>query len=115
MQYKMILLLFMTLFALQGFSQAPEKSDHPLLDKYYPRAENKSDTPKAVVAKPAPEYKPAPDTNPIPLPKPAAAAVTTPSTVNPTAIAPEPIIKPQAKIHLRLSAQPHLLLPHQQI
>jgi len=40
MQNKLIplLLLLTVFFSLQGFSQAAEPSEHPLLDKYYPRA-----------------------------------------------------------------------------
>lgn len=34
-----LLSIFIVLFSLHGFSQATEKSDHPLLDKYYPRAQ----------------------------------------------------------------------------
>jgi len=95
MQHKMIkLLLIMTLFALQGFSQAPDKSDHPLLDKYYPRAQKTVDTAKA---KPAPEFAPAPETNPIPVAKPAATATTAPAIVKPATNVPEPIIKPLAE------------------
>jgi hypothetical protein len=61
MQHKIIklTLTFVLLFSLQGFSQATEKSEHPLLDKYYPR---NTDTPKAVTTQinPVPETKPAP-------------------------------------------------------
>ena len=34
-----LLLILTVLFSLHGFSQTTEKSDHPLLDKYYPRAQ----------------------------------------------------------------------------
>ncbi len=34
-----MLSIFTALFSLHGFSQAAEPSEHPLLDKYYPRAE----------------------------------------------------------------------------
>ena len=49
MQNKMIplLLILTVLFSLHGFSQTTEKSDNPLLDKYYPRAQV-VDTNKAV-------------------------------------------------------------------
>ena len=33
------LLILILLFSLHGFSQATETSEHPLLDKYYPRAQ----------------------------------------------------------------------------
>jgi hypothetical protein len=42
-----LLLILTVLFSLQGFSQATEPSEHPLLDKYYPRAQV-VDTNKAV-------------------------------------------------------------------
>lgn len=61
MQHKIIklTLTFVLLFSLQGFSQVTEKSEHPLLDKYYPRNTN---TPKAATTQinPEPETKPAP-------------------------------------------------------
>ena len=34
-----LLSIFIVFFSLHGFSQATEKSEHPLLDKYYPRAQ----------------------------------------------------------------------------
>lgn len=34
-----LLSIFTVLFSLHGFSQDTEKSEHPLLDKYYPRAQ----------------------------------------------------------------------------
>ncbi len=44
--------------SLQGFSQTAEKSEHPLLDKYYPQ--KAPDTTKAVTTQthPAPELRP---------------------------------------------------------
>ena len=44
---KVLLVIFVLLFSLQGFSQTAEKSLHPLLDKYYPQIQN-TDTGKAV-------------------------------------------------------------------
>ncbi len=43
---------FLVLFSLQSYSQTTEASKHPLLDKYYPRAED--DTTATIVTKPAP-------------------------------------------------------------
>ncbi len=34
-----LLSIFTVLFSLHGFSQATERTEHPLLDKYYPRAQ----------------------------------------------------------------------------
>lgn len=46
--------IFVVLFCLHGFSQTPQESTHPLLDKYYPRP--KVDTPETVIIqRPAPE------------------------------------------------------------
>jgi hypothetical protein len=55
-----LLVIFVLLFSLQGFSQTAEKSLHPLLDKYYPRPEP-TDTNRAVSTqiKPVSETKPA--------------------------------------------------------
>lgn len=57
---KVLLVIFVLLFSLQGFSQTAEKSLHPLLDKYYPRPEA-IDTNRIVSTqiKPVPETKPA--------------------------------------------------------
>ena len=79
MQHKIIklTLTFVILFSLQGFSQATEKSEHPLLDKYYPR---NTDTPKTVITQinPEPETKPAPTITSTVVPAaPMAPAVTT--------------------------------------
>ncbi len=48
---------FTALFSYHSYSQTTKDTDHPLLDKYYPRA--KVDTPKAVIA----ETKPLPQIN----------------------------------------------------
>ena len=57
---KLLLVIFVLSFSLQGFSQTAEKSLHPLLDKYYPRPEA-IDTNRAVSNQinPVPETKPA--------------------------------------------------------
>jgi len=59
---KVLLVIFVLLFSLQGFSQTAEKSLHPLLDKYYPRPEA-VDTNRTVSTQinPVPEAKPATD------------------------------------------------------
>lgn len=69
------------LFSLQGFSQTPEKSEHPLLDKYYPQQQKFIDTNKTM----ATQIKPISQTN------------TPPAT--PTVIAPKvPVINPAATV-----------------
>ena len=88
MQNKVLKLsvIFLVLFSLRGFAQDTEKSEHPLLDKYYPQ-KKAVDTNKAIstqinpvtAAKPLPENKlapvarPAPDTKVISDTKPAPA------------------------------------------
>jgi outer membrane biosynthesis protein TonB len=73
MQNKVLKLLvtFLVLFSLQGFSQTPEKSKHPLLDKYYPKKQS-ADTNTTVTTqtKPVPEIKPVAETKPMPEVKP---------------------------------------------
>jgi hypothetical protein len=66
MQIKMIKLFvaFVILFSSQGFSQAAEKSAHPLLDKYYPQQQR--DTTKNI----APQINPEPVTENLPQTKP---------------------------------------------
>src|SRR4029079_10596746 len=51
MQNKLVklLIIFILLFSFRGVAQTTEKSKHPLLDKYYPRAEN-TDTGKAITS-----------------------------------------------------------------
>jgi hypothetical protein len=84
MQNKIIKLLvtFILLFSLRSFSQTPEKSKHPLLDKYYPQIQN-TDTGKAVTTqiKPVPETKPAPPLTTTTIP-----AVTTAPAVTTTTV-----------------------------
>ena len=60
---RVILAVFFISFSIQGFSQDTEKSEHPLLDKYYPQAQKpKPDTNKAITNQIKPDYqiKPAP-------------------------------------------------------
>ncbi|MDQ2718380.1 MAG: hypothetical protein M3Z26_01275 [Bacteroidota bacterium] len=96
MQHKIIKLAiaFFVLFSFQGFSQAPEKSDHPLLDKYYPQKQNVNTT-KAEVNQINPisqtkpiETKPAPVATITPVP----AATTTTATATPVPVAALPTI-----------------------
>ena len=64
MQNKMtgLFFMFVTLFSLQGFSQNTDKSEHPLLDKYYPQAQKpNTDTNKAITT----QIKPATQTKPV--------------------------------------------------
>jgi len=88
MQYKISLLLvtLIVLFSLQDFAQTTPKSEHPLLDKYYPRP--KADTPKTVATpiKSVPETKPAPAVVTVP-------AVTAPAVVtSPAAVVTAPVV-----------------------
>ncbi|MEO7120501.1 MAG: hypothetical protein ABIY62_05360 [Ginsengibacter sp.] len=90
MPYKIIKRLAVTcllLFSLQGFSQTPDKSEHPLLDKYYPQQQKFIDTNKTM----AKQIKPISQTNTLP----ATATVTTPKApvVNPAATV-APVVKP---------------------
>jgi hypothetical protein len=65
--------ILVLLFSLEGFSQTPEESKHPLLDKYYPQLN--ADTSKAVTTqiRPMPGTKSAPPvtTTTVPAVKPA--------------------------------------------
>ncbi|MDQ6845442.1 MAG: hypothetical protein M3Z92_14005 [Bacteroidota bacterium] len=65
MQHKILKLFipFIMLFSLQGYSQTTKESKHPLLDKYYPRAEK--DTNKATKASPVPEIYQVPQAQPV--------------------------------------------------
>src|ERR1019366_4440155 len=53
------LIIFVVLFSIEGFSQTTEKSEHPLLDKYYPQKQH-DDTNKTIAnqIKPMPQTKP---------------------------------------------------------
>ena len=66
-----ILAVFFLSFSLPGFSQDTEKSEHPLLDKYYPQAQKpKPDTNKAITNQIQQVYqvKPAPSASNISSP-----------------------------------------------
>lgn len=47
---RIFFIVFLSLFFSRAFSQATDKSEHPLLDKYYPQP--KKDTPKTVLNAP---------------------------------------------------------------
>jgi hypothetical protein len=59
-----LLIIFVVLFSIQGFSQTTEKSEHPLLDKYYPQKQH-DDTNKTIAnqIKPVFQTKPPSVTN----------------------------------------------------
>lgn len=113
MQNKIITLLisFVVLFSLQGFSQTPEKSKHPLLDKYYPQKQNTDTNKTAITAtKPVPETNTAPPvaTTPVVTTTPAPAvitttvpAVTTTTTVitSPAAVTATPAVTPAPAVN----------------
>lgn len=67
-----LLVTFVVLFSLGGFSQTTENSTHPLLDKYYPQKKS-VDTNKTVTTQinPVPVTNPMPVTKPVPVTKPA--------------------------------------------
>lgn len=105
MQNKIIklLVIFVVLFSLQGFSQTTEKSSHPLLDKYYPRKQN-IDTNKTVptqvnpipetTTSPAITTQPAAITTTVPAEtKIPAISTTTPLTTNPI-VTTNPVVTP---------------------
>ena len=50
--------VFLSLFSLAGFSQAPEKSNHPLLDKYYPRQQADTSANSVTETNPTPQFNP---------------------------------------------------------
>jgi cytoskeletal protein RodZ len=93
MQNKIITLLisFVVLFSLQGFSQTPEKSNHPLLDKYYPQKQN-TDTNKTVTTatKPVPETNAAPPVATTPVVTPAVITTTAPAVITTTTVSTSP-------------------------
>ena len=62
MQTKILKLFvtFFVLFSLQGFSQTTEKSNHPLLDKYYPQPKTDARTPTPPQTIVVPETRPVP-------------------------------------------------------
>ncbi len=68
MQSKILKLffLFIVLFSLSGYSQTKKESKHPLLDKYYPRAEKDTSTAVASAPQPVPQSVQPPVTKPVP-------------------------------------------------
>jgi hypothetical protein len=90
MPYKIIKRLVVTcllLFSLQGFSQTPDKSEHPLLDKYYPQQQKFIDRNKTM----ATQIKPISQTTK--LPGTATVAVPKAPVINP-AVTAAPVVKP---------------------
>jgi hypothetical protein len=81
---------FVVLFSLQGFSQTTEKSEHPLLDKYYPQQRNVVDTNKAIrnQIEQLPDTKPVAGSNNIPTlkTKPVVTATTTAPVITTTTV-----------------------------
>jgi hypothetical protein len=84
---KRLIVTYLLLFSLQGFSQTPDKSEHPLLDKYYPQQQNIVDTNKTI----ATQIKPIPQTN-TPQAMSTVAAPKAPA-INPAVTVP-PVVKP---------------------
>ncbi len=91
MQNKILTLFvtFIVLFSLQGYSQTTKESNHPLLDKYYPRAEKDTNTTVATEAKPAPLPNQVSEIKPAIKPS-AAPVVTDKIVINTTIPKPEP-------------------------
>lgn len=121
-----LLITFITLFSLRGFSQTTEKSAHPLLDKYYPK-KPAVDTNKAVTNQiapiqqetkpiaatkiapgttPVPESKPIPETTPVAEAKPVT-AVTDTTAINKPTTTPVPIVPVQKKVQPKPAAAPY--------
>ena len=102
MHYKIVMFLAICilLFSLQGFSQTTEKSEHPLLDKYYPRPQN-IDTNKTIAThiKPLNETKLAPTITTIhPVTnKPHITTIPTVTTTNAEIITPAATTTPSVK------------------
>lgn len=89
MQNKIIklLLTFVVLFSLQGFSQTTKKSNHPLLDKYYPQKQG-TDTNKTIIT----QVNPLPETKPAPIVNTAPAVTITPATTTVHAVTTAPAV-----------------------
>ncbi len=66
MQSKILKLsfIFIAFFSLQGYAQTKKKSSHPLLDKYYPRAEKDTSANVTAAPKPTPQFVQPPVINP---------------------------------------------------
>jgi hypothetical protein len=87
-----LLVIFVVLFSLQGFSQTTDSSKSPLLDKYYPQAKE-APVVQTPVAKPVIETKQAP------APKPAVIATPIASAPKPVAVpVPQPVPAPVTAI-----------------
>ncbi len=76
-----LFLLFITFFTLQGYAQTKRDSKHPLLDKYYPRAEKDTSANVTAAPKPTPQFVQPPVIAPVPPSTPAPAPIVT-TTVN---------------------------------
>ena len=74
-----LIFTFVVIFSLKGFSQTPQESTHPLLDKYYPSP--KVDTPQTVIIQ-----RPAPET-PVPQKIVPQKTITNPPPVKPSVVA----------------------------
>ena len=89
MQNRIITLLIISLllFSLPGFSQTTEKSEHPLLDKYYPQAQH-PDTNKTVTNQIKPLYQTKPSSTVTNIPglktKPVVTSTTIPADTSTT-------------------------------
>ena len=119
-----LLIIFFVLFSLQGFSQTVQKSEHPLLDKYYPRKQN-TDTNKTITTqiKPVPETKPAsPITNKsvdnkptitarVPVEEPAPETKTSPAVTDTLAVN-KPTITSLAPVQKKVQPQPLPATPY---
>ncbi len=82
--------IFIAFFSLQGHSQTKKESNHPLLDKYYPRAEKDTGANVTTAPKPTPQFVQPPVVSPA-LPSPATPAPIITTTVNaPITTAPLP-------------------------
>ncbi len=85
--------VFIVLFSLSGYSQTKKNTDHPLLDKYYPRAEK--DTSAAITAAPppVPQSVQPPVIKPVPPAPPVLAPIVTTTVTDPITTAPLPRAK----------------------
>lgn len=120
-----LLITFVALFSLQGFSQTTEKSAHPLLDKYYPQKQA-VDTNKTVTNQIAPiqgtkpiaatkiapgttpvlEAKTTPETTPVAETKPVP-AVTDTTAINKPITTPVPMVPVQKKVQPKPAGTPY--------
>lgn len=79
MQSKILKLffLFIVLFSLDGYSQTKKDSKHPLLDKYYPRAEKDTSATVTAAPQPVPQSIQPPVIKPVPPAPPVLAPIVT--------------------------------------